>query len=77
MLRYGQTILDKERYKELENLVTQLIEEGSSPQTLSSELFLKIIKYYVLSPVEKSYINKIEAELMESVEFFPHNIERT
>lgn len=73
VLKYGQTILDKERYKELEALVNQLIEEGSAPQTLSSELFLKIIKYYVLSPVEKSYINKIEAELMESVQLYPHN----
>lgn len=67
MLKYGSTILDKERYKELELLVNALAEEDTNYHTLSSDTFLKIIKYFVLSPVEKSYINKIESELMESV----------
>jgi hypothetical protein len=32
----------------------------------SPDLFLQIIKYFVLSPVEKNYITKIEMELKKS-----------
>ena len=34
----------------------------------SPDNFLQIIKFYVLSPVEKNYISKIEAELKKSEE---------
>ena len=34
----------------------------------SSEQILKLIKYFVISPTEKSYIVKIEKELKEDEE---------
>jgi len=39
-------------------------EQGSASQ---NDLFLKIVKFFVLSPVEKTYITKIEAEIQESL----------
>ena len=33
------------------------------------DTFLAIIKYFILSPVEKNYIQKIQDELAESVNF--------
>jgi coiled-coil domain-containing protein 63/114 len=67
LLKYAQTILDKERFRELEVLINHLAEEDTNYQTLSSDMFLQIIKYFVLSPVEKNYINRIEQELRDSV----------
>ncbi|KAL4455296.1 hypothetical protein ABPG74_012448 [Tetrahymena malaccensis] len=57
----ASNILDKDRQKELDVLLERL-ESGDD----SSDNFLQIIKYYVLSPVEKSYIAKIEQELQKS-----------
>ncbi|EGR31553.1 hypothetical protein IMG5_107730 [Ichthyophthirius multifiliis] len=59
----ASNILDKDKQKELDALLDQL-ENTEQP----SDVFLQIIKYYVLSPVEKSYINKIEQELKKSQE---------
>ncbi|KAM3140377.1 hypothetical protein pb186bvf_007537 [Paramecium bursaria] len=60
LLKSGQEILDRERYKELEQLLMSL--DGQ----LSSYQLIQLIKFYVLSPVEKQYIEKIEQELQET-----------
>ncbi|CAD8168767.1 unnamed protein product [Paramecium octaurelia] len=65
--RYGATILDKDRLKELQELlgkIKQMIDQDV--KQLSSDQLVQLIKYFVLSPVEKTYIQKIEAELAET-----------
>jgi len=52
---YAKEILDKERHQELENLLENWYRETEKPH----DIFLNIIKFFVLSPVEKNYIQKI------------------
>ncbi|CAD8073901.1 unnamed protein product [Paramecium sonneborni] len=73
---YGATILDKDRLKELQELlgkikqmIDQEVNQLSSDQLVVINVYQRqqLIKYFVLSPVEKTYINKIEDELVETV----------
>jgi len=52
LLKYACDILDKEKHLELTNCFKEWREENEKPY----DIFLDIIKYFVLSPVEKNYI---------------------
>ena len=58
---YARSVLDNDRQKklleELNSLARQEVDQCAS--------VFRIIKELVVSPVEKSYINKIEKELRE------------
>lgn len=60
-MEYADSILDKENQSELEGLLETII---MNPESIN-EHYLKIIKFFVLSPIEKQYIVKIENEIME------------
>ena len=60
-MKYADSILDKENQNELDNYLNGLL---NNPDTIN-ENYLKIIKYFVLSPVEKQYIIKIEKEIAD------------
>jgi hypothetical protein len=62
LLSYAKDILDKEKHNDLSDLFEQWRNEVEKPH----DIFLNIIKYFVLSPVEKNYIQKIQDELLES-----------
>ena len=61
--KYAQEILDKERLSELNKLMKDFPSESEKLH----DIFLNIIKYFVLSPVEKNYIQKIQEDLVETV----------
>ena len=65
-MAYAKDILDKDRHSELDQLFDNWRDELEKPH----DIFLNIIKFFVLSPVEKNYIQKIQDELLESVRFF-------
>lgn len=52
LLLYAKDILDKEKHNDLVELFEQWRQEVEKPH----DIFLNIIKYFVLSPVEKNYI---------------------
>jgi hypothetical protein len=52
LMNYAKEILDRERHQELEALFDSWRNEQEKPH----DLFLAIIKFFILSPVEKSYI---------------------
>lgn len=59
LMEEAKKILDNDKQKDLAKDLNNLIlgEENGVPM---SEMILKLIKYYIVSPVEKSYIVKIE-----------------
>ena len=61
LMDYADSILDKDNQNELEGLLETII---MNPESIN-EHYLKIIKFFVLSPIEKQYIVKIENEIME------------
>lgn len=59
VLAYARSILDNDRQKQLgEDLKALMLEECDQVPTL-----FKLVKELVISPLEKSYIGKIEKEL--------------
>ena len=63
----AKKILDNDKQRELAKDLTQLTQEKENSSSLS-DMVLKLIKYYVVSPMEKSYIVKIEKQLKEDEE---------
>ena len=59
LLKYADSILDKENHQELEKYLNDL---HANPDSINDN-FLKVIKFFVLSPIEKQYIVKIEKEI--------------
>ncbi|KRX11156.1 hypothetical protein PPERSA_10923 [Pseudocohnilembus persalinus] len=66
LIEYSSKILDQDRQNELRECLELLVEGDGEIEAFSSDTFLEIIKYFVLSTVEKNYINKIEQELNRS-----------
>ena len=63
----AKKILDNDKQRELAKDLTQLTQEKENSSSLS-DMVLRLIKYYVVSPMEKSYIVKIEKQLKEDEE---------
>lgn len=61
LMEYADSILDKENQGVLDKLLEDIM---TQPETIN-ENYLKIIKFFVLSPIEKQYITKIENEIQE------------
>ncbi len=61
MMEYADSILDKDNQSELDTYLSDLLVH---PDRINDN-YLKIIKFFVLSPIEKQYIVKIEAEISE------------
>lgn len=61
ILIYADSILDKDNQAELDNYLNSLL---LNPASINDN-YLKIIKYFVLSPIEKQYIIKIEKEIQD------------
>ena len=56
ILSHSKNILDNDKQKQLGEDLHHLMNDGGDPFSL----FFKIIKELVISPIEKSYICKIE-----------------
>lgn len=61
ILGYGDHILDQDNYAQLEKYLEELV---VNPMAIN-DIYLSIIKFFVLSPIEKQYIIKIEKEIAE------------
>ena len=61
ILSYSRSILDNDRQKQLGEHLNDLTNEEVDP----APTLFKIVKELVISPLEKSYITKIEKELKE------------
>ena len=62
-MSYSKTILDNDKQRELSDDLSHLIENEAEIDL--SYMILRLVKYFVISPIEKSYIGKIEKELRE------------
>ena len=64
LMEEAKKILDNDKQKDLAKDLNKLLSNKENEIALP-EILLKLIKYYIVSPVEKSYIVKIEKELKE------------
>ena len=62
LMEEAKKILCNDKQKELAKDLQTLSEDKEDNISLS-DMILKLIKYYVVSPIERSYIVKIEKEL--------------
>lgn len=67
LMEEAKKILDNDKQKDLAKDLNRILTEKENENGVA-EMLLKLIKYYIVSPVEKSYITKIEKELKDDEE---------
>lgn len=63
-MEQAKKILDNDKQKDLAKDLNKILNQKENENGIA-EMLLKLIKYYIVSPVEKSYIVKIEKELKD------------